>query len=174
MGIYAITNKTNGKSYVGSSVNMCQRFKNHRTRLLAGTHENSKLQKSWNKHGEKSFRFHVLDYVDYKEELIITEQQYIDSLRPEYNILPLARNSLGIKRRQSTKDKISLSKKGKPIGPQTNEHKSKLRQSSYWGNRTHCSKGHEYTVENTYNHPKGYRQCRVCTTESHRKSYARK
>jgi hypothetical protein len=28
--------------------------------------------------------------------------------------------------------------------------------------RTHCRKGHEYTEENTYRTPAGYRQCRKC------------
>lgn len=28
--------------------------------------------------------------------------------------------------------------------------------------RTHCPKGHEYTAENTYLHPKGSRYCRAC------------
>lgn len=33
--------------------------------------------------------------------------------------------------------------------------------------RTHCSHGHEYTVENTYQRPDGHgRQCRACITNS--------
>lgn len=31
-----------------------------------------------------------------------------------------------------------------------------------FANRTHCSAGHEYTKENTYNHPRGIRICRTC------------
>lgn len=29
-------------------------------------------------------------------------------------------------------------------------------------NKTHCPRGHEYTVENTYRYPNGKRACRVC------------
>lgn len=28
--------------------------------------------------------------------------------------------------------------------------------------KTHCNRGHEYTEENTYRTPSGYRQCRIC------------
>lgn len=28
--------------------------------------------------------------------------------------------------------------------------------------KTHCPQGHEYTKENTYNNPKGFRQCKTC------------
>ena len=28
--------------------------------------------------------------------------------------------------------------------------------------RTHCQHGHEYTPENTYTHPRGWRVCREC------------
>ena len=30
--------------------------------------------------------------------------------------------------------------------------------------KTHCPQGHEYTPENTYISPKGYRKCRACET----------
>jgi hypothetical protein len=31
-----------------------------------------------------------------------------------------------------------------------------------FANRNKCSKGHEYTIENTYVDPSGYRQCKEC------------
>lgn len=31
-----------------------------------------------------------------------------------------------------------------------------------WASRTHCSHGHEYTPENTYLSPQGWRRCRMC------------
>jgi hypothetical protein len=31
-----------------------------------------------------------------------------------------------------------------------------------WASRTHCINGHEYTEENTYRMPSGYRDCRRC------------
>lgn len=34
--------------------------------------------------------------------------------------------------------------------------------------KTHCPKGHEYNLENTYVTPKGFRQCRTCKTADQR------
>ena len=34
---------------------------------------------------------------------------------------------------------------------------------------THCPRGHEYTDENTWKNKKGYRWCRTCNREKHRR-----
>lgn len=39
---------------------------------------------------------------------------------------------------------------------------------------THCLRGHEYTPENTYQHPKGFRICRECQRARRRRLYAKK
>lgn len=41
--------------------------------------------------------------------------------------------------------------------------------------KTHCPRGHEYSVENTYRTPRvGYRQCRTCRTSYMLEYFARK
>ena len=37
--------------------------------------------------------------------------------------------------------------------------------------RTHCPAGHEYTSNNTYEQPNGWRRCRTCRREAKRASY---
>lgn len=45
-------------------------------------------------------------------------------------------------------------------------HPENINRGSRSGRRTHCSKGHEYTIENTYIDPKqGHRCCRKCKSE---------
>lgn len=40
------------------------------------------------------------------------------------------------------------------------------RVNGWWHKlKTHCPKGHEYSVENTYNNKKGSRVCRTCMRE---------
>ena len=61
VGIYQILNLNNGKRYVGQSRQVDQRIKNHIRKLRKNKHKNNILQRAWNKHGEKSFLFQVLE-----------------------------------------------------------------------------------------------------------------
>lgn len=47
------------------------------------------------------------------------------------------------------------------IDPERRVFHEGLRMSPNFG-KTHCNYGHEYTPENTYRTPAGYRQCRIC------------
>jgi hypothetical protein len=47
-----------------------------------------------------------------------------------------------------------------------NQFDSVRNGTHYWASRTHCSKGHEFTEENTYRRPSGRRACRVCRRQS--------
>ncbi len=61
--IYKITNKINGKFYIGSTNNITKRWNNHKSKLNNGIHENSYLQLAWSKYGESSFEFSILEEV---------------------------------------------------------------------------------------------------------------
>lgn len=82
-GIYAITNIINGKTYIGSTTNFKRRWYEHINELRYGTHCNPYLQSSWNKHGEKMFKFDVLEYLDNPEDLTKAEQLWMDKYREE-------------------------------------------------------------------------------------------
>lgn len=76
-GIYYIQNLTNSKIYIGQSRDMSYRLNAHRWCLRGKTpHRNPHLQHAWNKYGEKSFRFGMLeecaeDKLDEREILYI-------------------------------------------------------------------------------------------------------
>lgn len=84
-GIYCITNTNNNKQYIGSSKNIYHRLKRHQSELKRGIHSNKHLLNSYVKHGEKVFSVSILKEVN-EDFLAITEQYYIDSLKPAYNI----------------------------------------------------------------------------------------
>ena len=60
--IYSILNKSNGKIYVGQTINPKNRRRGHFSQLRGNYHFNDHLQKSYNKYGEDSFEFNILEY----------------------------------------------------------------------------------------------------------------
>jgi len=77
-GIYRITCVKNGKSYVGSSQDIPRRWKEHKNRLRANRHINPHFQNAWNKYGEDSFVFSVVEKCD-KDCLLDKEQGHFDT-----------------------------------------------------------------------------------------------
>ena len=81
-GIYCITSKSSQKKYIGQSVNIEQRWKNHLKALSQLKHLNAHLQNSYNKHGAEDFIFEIVCVCE-KAELNDNEQKWIDSIPKE-------------------------------------------------------------------------------------------
>lgn len=78
-GVYKIENIHTGKMYVGSSVNIEKRWKEHMRMLESGTHHSTKLQRVWNKANDKSiFQFTTIEEVVNECDLFLREQYWID------------------------------------------------------------------------------------------------
>ena len=94
MGIYKIKCLKNGKVYIGQSVNIKKRLIEHIRELEKGTHDNQKMQSSYNKYGGNSFTFEVLEVVDDKKHLTSREKYWaseFDSFSNEkgFNLCPI-------------------------------------------------------------------------------------
>lgn len=116
-GIYKITNKINGKMYIGSAVNISNRFSTHQYSLSNNKHKNSHLQSAWNLYGSEAFLFEILELVE-KDQLIEREQYYIDLFNSShreigYNKAKLAGSTVGIKASVETRLKQSAARVGK-------------------------------------------------------------
>lgn len=112
-GIYRWTHKESGKSYIGSSVDLGQRFASYFSyNWISGQAKSSRICKALLKYGYSEFSLEILEYCS-KEDVIDREQFYLDSFRSEYNILKIAGSRLGTKQSEETKAKISSSLTGR-------------------------------------------------------------
>ena len=111
-GIYKIQSKRKPERiYIGSAIDIHVRWKLHLRRLQLNKHENSKLQNHYNKYGKEDFVFSILIGCD-KQDLICTEQFYIDAYNPFFNICKKAGSCLGVKHSSETRKKVSDATKG--------------------------------------------------------------
>lgn len=114
-GIYSITNKINNLIYVGSSISdIHSRWRYHIRDLRANKHHSAKLQNAYNKYGEESFAFSVVEEVENLDLVIKKEQFYLDALNPFYNICQIAGNCKG--RKFSIESKLKMSNSAKSRG----------------------------------------------------------
>lgn len=146
-GIYTITNKENGKVYIGSAVCFEGRWYSHKWELYRGTHHNIHLQRSWNKYGEDVFKFGILEYLDRLDELYLAEQFWIDIYREEgrelYNIAtPGPAFMTGQKHTKESKQKMSKAKMGKPGLMRGYKHTKEARY-----NMSEAAKGKKHSEE---------------------------
>lgn len=82
-GIYKILNKVNGKVYVGQSKHISQRKSEHFRSLKYGQHYNKYLQRSFDKYGNESFSFEVIECCPV-DRLNERERHWIKELGSEY------------------------------------------------------------------------------------------
>ena len=111
IGIYKITNKVNGKSYIGQSVNIERRWTNHTS---VSKNENNKkymypLSQAFRKYGMNNFSFEILEICE-ENDLTTRETYYYNKYNPEYCLTAPDENFF---QNEETRRKISNSLKGR-------------------------------------------------------------
>lgn len=107
--LYKITNKINGKTYIGQTTNFKKRIHNH-----IHTKSSSLIHMAILKYGKDNFKYEILfkrpyNFIDVAETVAI---KYYNSLVPNgYNLE--SGGCVNKKHNQNTKDKMSTIKKGK-------------------------------------------------------------
>lgn len=124
-GVYRWVNNLNGKTYVGSGVNLAKRLGSYYNEKELSRNPRPILD-ALLKYGYNNFTLEILEYCP-KTILLEREQFYLDLLVPEYNILKHAYSLLGFKHSQESIEKL----KAKIISPEHKEilsavHKGKL------------------------------------------------
>lgn len=106
-GIYRWINTLNGKSYIGSSVDISRRLSEYfnYNYLINEKNQGMTICRALLKNGYSNFALEILEYCD-ETILIEREQFYLDLLKPEYNVLKIAGSTFGFKHSEKTKEKM--------------------------------------------------------------------
>jgi len=147
-GIYRIVCVKNGRYYYGSSKNIFKRWDVHKCSLRKNSHCNSIIQRSWNKHGESTFRIELEKLVE-EARLFEVEQVYLDEHVGKSNCMNI--NSVaqggssftGRKHSLKSRKKMSEAKKGKTHSLETRKKMSEAKKGKTplnWYTHTHDEK----------------------------------
>lgn len=74
IGIYQVINLSNNKCYIGQSIDIMTRWRQHRHYLNANKHSNTHLQNAWNKYGENEFAFRTLEIIEASDKETLKKQ----------------------------------------------------------------------------------------------------
>jgi group I intron endonuclease len=120
-GIYIIQSISHPERiYVGSAINIFNRWSSHKTALVKNKHINSKLQNHYNKYGIGDLNFEIIEsqvYID-NNHFLSREQMWMIRFRhgtkwlPYFNLSPVAGNRTGAILSESTLKKMSKSLTG--------------------------------------------------------------
>ena len=126
-GIYVIECVPTRKLYVGSSVNIPRRWREHRSQLVRGMHPNRHLQSAWRVHGPSAFSFCVLESCA-PCQLIVREQHYVTTIRPVFNGSAVVSPSfIGRKHSDNSKALMRQAKVGRTLSESHKRHMSKTK-----------------------------------------------
>lgn len=146
-GIYTISSPS-GRLYVGSASSFKRRWAKHLTDLRKGVHHSPALQRAYAKYGESALKFQKVALCPIYD-LLIVEQEFIDRLRPEYNVCRKAGSTIGLKLgpfSQEHRDKIGRAHKGKKLSIEQCQkigetHKGKTLSQRHRSILRECSSG---------------------------------
>lgn len=117
-GIYRITNKISGQSYIGGTNNCQKRWTRHIWALKGGFHKLTNLQNDWNNLGSDNFEFIIafplpkLPKTEFKILKTIEETKILQQTPNNYN-KTIGAGDFGFKLSKETKKKLSIFNKKK-------------------------------------------------------------
>ena len=85
IGLYRWIHKINANTYIGSSVNISVRMYTYYS-LLSLAKSNRPIDRALLKYGFSNFTLEILEYTD-KNNVLETEQYYMDLFKHQYNIV---------------------------------------------------------------------------------------
>ena len=105
-----IRNKINNKIYIGQSSDIYNRWVKHKNFLNNNKHHNRHLQAAWNKYGEDSFEFSIVELCTY-DKLDTLEEYWIKHYSSYKNGYNLDFGGNGIRGYKHTKEELEKMRK---------------------------------------------------------------
>lgn len=135
-GIYRIRNIVNNKSYIGHAIDIRKRWLEHLNALRHGIHHSYHLQKSWDKYGEDSFEWTILEECE-EDKLIEREQHWMNLFHcadPKfgYNGCPAADSMAGFKFSEASIEKMKSWDRGTLPHAVQIEYRGETKSRSQW------------------------------------------
>lgn len=131
-GIYKIVNHATGACYVGQSLRMKKRLKEHFRLLRRGIHSNPRLQKSYDKHGEANFSGSMEIFCEDPNDMDIIENAFLTGearfVEPVvYNIADFAKIPMrGRRHSEEAKQRIRAGRRSCAFDFQSPEYRKTL------------------------------------------------
>lgn len=135
-GIYKIQSKCKpNRCYIGSAINIQQRWRAHKSDLNLLKHHSIKLQRHFNKYTLNDLEFIVIEECD-KIKLIEKEQYFINNIKPYFNCSPTAGSCLGYKHSKE----FILKQKNRKLSLETRKKISDARKSQIFTNESNIKR----------------------------------
>lgn len=144
IGIYAIINNVNGKMYIGKSINIHRRIKNHIGFLNQKSvkHENEHLIGAWHKYGRSQFSYVILEECSI-ENINDRELYYMDfynTTNRDFGYNLRKDSSTGMICSEETKVKMRKSHENRNIKFPELKQQASIRFKEFWANNPETKK----------------------------------
>lgn len=151
VGIYGIYHR-DVLVYVGSSVDIANRYSWHKAVLKGHYHSCEPLQKLWIKSQGRGWKFKILERCS-KDELLVKEQHYFDTIPTLLNMQRIAGSAKGLKRSLSTIIKMEIAARKRVKDPSYREKLSARVKEQHKKNNFGQNTWRAETIERIENTP---------------------
>jgi len=147
------------RCYIGSSIDIHRRWSDHLLNLRKNIHPTPKLQSHYNKYGKNDLIFSILIGCD-NEDLISTEQFFIDSHRPWFNVLSKAGSNKGHRWTEEQKANLRDIRSRKPH-PMLGKHHTEESKQKNRNAHKNIQKGKDHPMYGKHHSPDAIEKIKV-------------
>ena len=159
-GIYKITNKLNGRFYIGSCKCFKKRWYQHKRELENKNHKNQFFQHDFNKCGSDAFTFEVIEIIEGKNRQLRLDveqkflDQYWDGCKQCYNMSKWAINHGGSHTPEETRKKLAEAQRGRKHSEESKKKMSEAHKGKKYSSEIRQEMSKRFKGKNNPNYGK--------------------